>query len=116
MDFAKPSTVLGLINGRTAYNCHIVRHEFGHVLGLEHEHQRSVFWDVAEKFLDVEKMKSDKLVTKAFFRAKQRGEGTDYDSDSIMHYWYVLYVELLHAVNLIRFTYRFSLTEYRQYY
>ena len=86
---AKPTTVLGLVNGNKAYNRHIVMHEFGHVLGLEHEHQRSAFWNVAEKFLDVKKMKEDECVTKAFFRVEQFGEGTvDYDPDSIMHYWY----------------------------
>ena len=35
----------------------LVVHEFGHALGLKHEHQRSDFWEVLEKHLDIPKMK-----------------------------------------------------------
>ena len=89
---SEPTTVLGLIKGQKTYNRHIVIHEFGHVLGLEHEHQRSVFWDVAGKFLDVKKMRQTLgKRTDDYLRVKQCGEGTiEYDPDSIMHYWYVL--------------------------
>ena len=41
---SEPTMVLGLIKGYDDYNQHIVIHEFGHALGLEHEHQRSLFW------------------------------------------------------------------------
>ena len=55
----KPTMMLNL-----GCDCHenkrsLVIHEFGHALGLEHEHQRSDFWDGVEKHIDVERMKDD---------------------------------------------------------
>ena len=80
---------------------YLVIHEFGHVLGLEHEHQRSDFWDTVEEFIDREKMESDKRFEqyqskegKATFGrdwlvTKEKGDSlsSDYDPYSIMHYW-----------------------------
>ena len=89
VDMSKPTMVLRLYKGKTDYNSHVVMHEFGHILGLEHEHQRSVFWKIAKKFLDVEKMRKE-LGNRAvdYFELKQNGEGSmKYDPDSIMHYW-----------------------------
>ena len=84
----------------------LVIHEFGHALGLEHEHQRSDFWEVLEKHLDTEKMMADPFVNpsdsvpeegKAAFgrdwgqKAKEQTSGkqasSEYDPESIMHYW-----------------------------
>ncbi len=86
--------VLGLIKGCDVYNEHIVIHEFGHALGLEHEHQRSIFWSVAKKFIDVDKMRKDKRLkntnidTDYLESSLQCGDGSEeYDPDSIMHYW-----------------------------
>ncbi len=99
VDKSKPTMVLGLKKGDNGYNKHIVIHEFGHALGLEHEHQRSIFWSVAEKFVDVGKMKEDlkkllKKDTKEFVESQilesslQSGDGSEnYDPDSVMHYW-----------------------------
>ena len=80
---------------------YLVIHEFGHALGLEHEHQRSDFWDTIEEFIDKEKMESDKRFEQykseegkaAFGRdwlaTKEKGDSlsSDYDPQSIMHYW-----------------------------
>ena len=89
VDKSKPTMVLRLYKGKTDYNRHVVMHEFGHILGLEHEHQRSEFWKIAKTFLDVGKMKKE-LGNRAvdYFELKQIGEGSvKYDPDSIMHYW-----------------------------
>ena len=74
----------------------IVLLEFGRALGLEHEHQRSEFWDVLEKHLNVEEMKKDPRVgafyEKNWARAPATSDGqsvnslSEYDPDSIMHY------------------------------
>ena len=84
---------LNLQKGQNDYNKHIVIHEFGHALGLEHEHQRSCFWSVASKFLDVEQMKADPLLkgTNIDDYLERQTQGveyeTEYDPDSVMHYW-----------------------------
>ena len=71
----------------------LVVHEFGHALGLEHEHQSSDFWDVLEKHLDVNEMKKDPLVGAAWDQWAKKSTGgqsvndlSEYDPDSIMHY------------------------------
>lgn len=93
VDKTKPTMVLGLYNGQTDLNHHLVIHEFGHALGLEHEHQRSNFWSVAREFIDVAKMKKDKRLQNTdingdYLECQQCGEGsTNYDAKSVMHYW-----------------------------
>ncbi len=77
----------------------LVIHEFGHALGLEHEHQRSDFWDVLGEYIDDEKMKEDPLVKNImpqedgisgfgsqWYRKEIKGECSKYDSSSVMHY------------------------------
>ncbi len=75
----------------------LVMHEFGHALGLFHEHQRSDFWKVANSLLDVRKMKNDPRMKNVKFDRdileKQPQDAMvmtpEYDQDSIMHYWQV---------------------------
>ncbi len=66
-------------------------HEFGHALGLGHEHQRKVFGNVLMKFFD------DKVLKKTFSQYSRDVDAypddddhkiySEYDPDSIMHYW-----------------------------
>ena len=92
-DESEPTMTLGLIKGRHDYNTHIVVHEFGHALGMEHEHQRSKFWSIAKDFIDVDKMRSDPEladcdIDRDYLEQKLPGtESPKYDSDSVMHYW-----------------------------
>ena len=70
----------------------VVIHEFGHSLGLEHEHQRSDFWKVLKDFVDLDRMKEDPDVkgvgfTDNWLKLPEGGDSSPYDSDSVMHYW-----------------------------
>ena len=75
------------------YKKHIVIHEFGHALGLDHEHQRSDFWKVIKPYADVTKMKKDLNLTDKAFKSIwdsdhhfNTGKYTTYDPYSVMHY------------------------------
>ncbi len=63
----------------------LVIHEFGHALGLEHEHQRSTFWNVFDTVVE------DKDKMPGALAYHKRGNFSDsdrvYDPKSIMHYW-----------------------------
>ncbi len=104
-DKSKPTMVLNLLGHPADLQESLVIHEFGHALGLEHEHQRSDFWDVVGKHIDMETMKGDTFVNprqesdgghsvgKDWFKdtkALEEKKGLsvpEYDPDSIMHYW-----------------------------
>ena len=94
--------ILNLYGQRQPSQKSLVLHEFGHVLGLEHEHQRSDFWKVlGDKdengeyrfIVGEDEMRSGKYGNTAcneHFRAAWQAGGSmqsEYDSDSIMHYW-----------------------------
>ncbi len=98
-----PTMWLNLVGYSSDLQESLVVHEFGHALGLEHEHQRSDFLEVVEKHIDMDVMKNDTFVKgsrktddggKAFGRdwgkdmttPKDKDSMTPYDPDSIMHY------------------------------
>ncbi len=82
----------------------MVLHEFGHALGLEHEHQRSNFWDVLDQkdekgddkfIIGKEQMKQGIVCNPAtgqIFKTtsdvhNRQTEHSEYDPYSVMHYW-----------------------------
>ena len=77
------------------YKKHLVIHEFGHALGLGHEHQRSDFWKHIKRFVDLVEMETclgvgDVYSDRNWGRDKDSKKGTctpDYDPLSVMHYW-----------------------------
>ena len=91
---AKPGTVnIDLTKKNNLnYREHIIVHEFGHVLGLGHEHQRSDFWDNMKCFINESEVTADEDVAgrsdSYFAKQNQIGGGaTEYDPNSVMHYW-----------------------------
>ena len=99
----KATMNLDLHSCDTKYKRHLVIHEFGHALGLGHEHQRSSFWSDIRPHIDQAKMKRyfrkcmRGLSERDFNRhweqnyaedvCSELGQSTEYDSDSVMHYW-----------------------------
>ena len=45
------------------YKKYIVIHEFGHTLGLGHEHQRSDFWNLIKPYVNITRLKLTGTVT-----------------------------------------------------
>ncbi|XP_064383865.1 uncharacterized protein LOC135332883 isoform X3 [Halichondria panicea] len=95
-DVSKPTMTLSLKGLDPNMQKFLVVHEFGHALGLEHEHQRSDFWKVADSLLDVGKMRNDpQMKNVKFDKDMLENQSQDamvttpkYDPDSIMHYWF----------------------------
>ena len=102
----KPTMVLNLKDYHPVLQQSLVIHEFGHALGLEHEHRRSDFWEILGVHIDTEKMMSDPLVNppesgeekvafardwgkkiRAQITAANKPKSSEYDPESIMHYW-----------------------------
>ncbi len=94
---------LNLLNLKDEEKMSMVLHEFGHALGLEHEHQRSKFWDVLDQkdekgddkfIIGKEKMKQGigcRAAIGQIFKTSDvpnsQTEHSEYDPYSIMHYW-----------------------------
>ena len=96
---SKPTMYLNLFGKSEADQRSLVLHEFGHALGLDHEHQRSDFWIILEKFTIGKKEMEDgddgcaKAVAEHFkkdYQGRVGSQQTEYDPQSIMHYWYVV--------------------------
>ncbi len=101
-DKSKPTMMLNLLGHSAELQESLVIHQFGHALGLEHEHQRSDFWDVVEKHIDMDAMKSDSFVNPSRENDGGQSFGKDwymdtaiafgvntlsgYDPNSIMHF------------------------------
>ena len=71
-------------------------HEFGHVLGLGHEHQHPNYWNVIKKFVNMDYMRESLGLGKEKFNEQwasvtSRSPDTHYDEESVMHYPYVKY-------------------------
>ena len=99
-DPEQPTMVLSLQDFPPNIQRNLVIHEFGHALGLEHEHHRSDFWDTVGECFDTEKIikdfgllkhsKSGKDARACFereFKKSSKHMQSAYDADSIMHYW-----------------------------
>ena len=89
---AEPTMNLSLKGLDPDFQEYLVIHEFGHALGLEHEHQRSDFWEVLKDFIDLEKMKADPELKKVDLDVDMlvkppSGDTSVYDPESVMHYW-----------------------------
>lgn len=71
---------------------HSIRHEFGHALGLLHEHQHpdnGIQWDKEKLYAESEKLGHPKQVTDENFLTPHDSKTTitsAYDSTSVMHY------------------------------
>ena len=82
---------------------HYIIHEFGHALGLGHEHQRSKFWQSLHPYVNLDKMKQDPDVggdenfhinwaeeATGYYTSDAGEDSGEYDPQSIMHYGLVL--------------------------
>lgn len=92
VDKTQPTMNLDLKGQNPDFQEYLVIHEFGHSLGLEHEHQRSDFWTILKDFIDLNKMKNDPQLTKVNLDVDMlvkppSGETSVYDPQSVMHYW-----------------------------
>lgn len=85
----KPTTVIGFQGGLNAYNAGTIQHEFGHVLGLQHEHQHEhnnldINWSVVNKAYIGKG--GAKEVKHNFKPLVSDVVSSEYDRKSIMHY------------------------------
>ena len=88
----KPTMQLNLKECSPELQQMIVVHQFGHALGLEHEHHHSDLCEILDKHLDDEKMdtvyiESGMTFEKEWPWSSTVQEKTEYDPKSIMHCW-----------------------------
>ena len=85
---------LSLSQGGDDNKKHLVVHEFGHVLGHDHKHQRGDLWKLIKPYVNESEMQND-LKEKyddykedvAFEEFEGECKKSKYDPDSVMHYW-----------------------------
>ena len=83
-----PTMVLNLRGLPLNLQRSLVIHEFGHALGLDHEHQRSDFWNVMSGFFErgnIPPTQASRVLKK--MDSIDFDQVVEYDPDSIMHYW-----------------------------
>ena len=86
--------ILNLSDGDAAYKRHTIIHEFGHALGLGHEHQSPYAPKldreaVIKYFMDTcrwEREKAEEMYDRDY-PTLNHGEATQFDPNSIMQYW-----------------------------
>ncbi len=85
----EPTMIIGFQGGLNAFNAGTIQHEFGHALGLQHEHQHENS-DLDINWLEVNKAYIDKGGAKEvklnFEPLVSDVVSSDYDRQSIMHY------------------------------
>ncbi len=85
---SQPTMVLSLRGQPRYIQKSLVMHQFGHALGLDHEHQRSDFWDVVGSYFEKEHIpqaQTSRVLKK--LDSIDFDALVDYDPESIMHYW-----------------------------
>lgn len=69
---------------------YLILHQFGHVLGLGREHQRSEVWQCLRSFINESVMRMDLGIRMLDFETDQlyysNSQSSEYDPDSIMHF------------------------------
>ena len=82
---------LNLSSGGDDFKMYNVIHEFGHALGLGHEHQHSDFWKRVKPYIDVDAIKQE-VGEKTFDdnwgkdSEYNKKNANKYDPLSVMHY------------------------------
>ena len=98
----KPTMVLNLIDPvqcpSASARRSLVIHEFGHALGLCHEHQRHDFWKTVEPFMDTERMMDDERVKRPVSEYGKQTIGTDWfkQKDSLLNKFLGLFISSSH--------------------
>ena len=85
------------LSPQSHYYKYTIRHEFGHALGLQHEHQHPDGPDqydegkLREYLIRYNRVSEDDVDDQIFYQWKAVKSGEvkegDYDKDSVMHYW-----------------------------
>ena len=94
----KPTMVLSFHDKKDDHQIRAtIVHEFGHVLGLGHEHQHPSYWKVIKDFVNTESMRKSLKLNRNDFNMQWvnttlRSSNTPYDEDSVMHYPYVTHI------------------------